>query len=194
MARKAIAEQSTRHADRSAPGTESRPEPTLVWIAGRIDGDRWQLLGIYATELEACAACRDADDWVVGVPLGVPIDAELTRLPHAYRPFVQDFGHRFSTEAAQRETGRGYYMPTPAEAAARAMSARADRTDEIGIYLRCEQATERASFGDLISIDAIIHASQWVDSSTLTQILRAGAEKRTTLIEAGRRKNPNSAI
>ena len=159
-------------------------EPTLVWIAGRIDGDRWQLRGIYATEPEACAACRDGDDFVAGVPQGVRLPESIWQIPGIYAPYRRGYARRFSDEAAARETARGYYMPTEAEIAARALAAR-DQRDGIGIFLRVVACEEIATCGDLVHLQAVIHSSQFVDRASLQRIVRAGAETSKQGIERG---------
>lgn len=64
-----------------------------VFVVGRFiaetePGNVWDLQGIFATEEEAVAACRDAAYWVGSVPFGKALPHETETWPAAYYPLA----------------------------------------------------------------------------------------------------------
>ena len=64
-----------------------------VWVVGRFvaeteHGNVWDMQGVFETEDEAVAACRDATYWIGPVPLGQSLPHESAAWPEARYPLA----------------------------------------------------------------------------------------------------------
>jgi len=181
MARKAIAEKSTRPADRSAAGTEMGSDATIVWIVGQVDradDQRWQFAGVFSSELQAVSACRDETYFIGPAILGRAWPHYRCQWPGAYYP------HTTPVSRVQRGDA-----PTPAEIAIRAVLAKSESADQVGTFLRVETCENIPCVGEMVRYAAVIQSSRPLDRYTLEQVLRTGAERRKALVEQAGKKS-----
>lgn len=66
--------------------------PETVWIVGKLDPDvdgPWEVMGVYDSEANAVAACKDWRYFVGPQDMNVPAPDERTAWPGCYYPITQ---------------------------------------------------------------------------------------------------------
>ena len=75
------------------PEHQADPAPVVVWLHGR-NGHAgwaklgWQVMGVYTTESQAVACCKDEFDWIGPVTLNQPMSWD-NEWPGVWFPAVQ---------------------------------------------------------------------------------------------------------